>query len=58
MMHGPKNVKLDIAVYVRRSENLVARVIAHYFTDFGSHFTAPILYIYYSSKCLQEDGVL
>ena len=51
-------MKTDIAVYVRRTENLVARLIAHYFTDFASHFTVPVLYMYYSRKCLQEDGVL
>jgi len=51
-------METDIAVYVRKPKNSVARVIEHYFTDFGSHFTAPILYMYYSRKCLQEDGVL
>lgn len=51
-------METDIAVYVRRPEILVARVISHYFTNFGSYFTLPTLYTYYSSKWLLADCVL
>jgi len=51
-------METDIAVYVRRPKDSVAWLTEHYFTDFRSHFTVPTLYMYYSSKSLQEDGVL